>query len=787
MTTRWVGTPVQRVEDPVFLRGRGRYIDDVGPRDALHAAFLRSPHAHARIVRVDTARAAALDGVHAVLTGHDLAGEKPFVTTIASRPECATSSRPYLPVDRARHVGEAVAVVVARDRYLAEDALELIDVEWEPLAAVTDPEAALEPAAPQLHADLPGNEFARIAFASGDPDEAFARAPRTFRKRFHFGRTHAAPLEGRGVVADWDAATGRCTIWTSTQMPHLVRGMLAAQYGLPETRLRVICPAVGGGFGLKVTLFIEEAVVPLLSRRLGRPVKWIEDRTEHMAAAGHSKEVVMDLELATDEDGRFLALRGRYVGDGGAWQSHPWTSLIDPLCAASFLPSFYDVQDLAYEVRTPVTNKCPSVAYRAVGWTSGQTAREILIDEAARALGIDPVELRLRNSVPDSTPYRSATGASYDGCTFAGSQRRALELVGYGALRARQAELRAQGRYLGIGVSPFVEQGGWAARIAAVNGFPNLAYLDSCTIAMEPDGTVTVSSGFQANGQGHETTMAQVVADALQVPFDRIRVLQGDTDQVPYATGSWGSRTAVVAGGALLRAAGDLRAKLLRLGAHLLEASPDDVELVDGRIRVAGSPHRSVTVEQAASAAYWGPRPDDIDPALSATRSYDPPETFSNACVVAVVEVDAATGQVAVERLLAVEDCGTIVNPMVVDGQISGALAQAVGAVLYEGLPYEADGTFRGATLADFLYPTATELPSVEVDHVQTPSPVTEGGFKGMGEGGLIGGPSALVNAIADALVPLGAGSLVSRTPLRPCDVLELIDAGRARLAAAGT
>lgn len=777
MTTRYVGAPVLRVEDPVLLRGRGRYIADIVAPGALEAAFLRSPHAHARIVAIDTSRALALDGVHAVVSGADLQDEKPFVTTIATLPECKTGTRRLLALDKVRHVGDPVAVVVARDRYVAEDALDLIAVEYEPLAAVLDPEAALLPGAPLIHEELGDNDFATIRFRAGDPDAAFAAAAHTFARRFHFGRTHAAPLEGRGVVADWDAVSGRVTVWTSTQMPHLVRGMLASQFGLAETAVRVVCPAVGGGFGLKVQLFVEEAIVPLLSRQVGRPVRWIEDRTEALSASGHSKEVVIELELATDAEGRFLALRGRYIGDGGAYLAHPWTSLIDPLCAASFLPSFYAVQDVAYEVRTPFTNKCPSVAYRGVGWTSGQAAREALIDDAARELGIDPVELRLRNAIPDGQPYRSATGASYDGGSFQESIRRACELVGYEELRARQAALRAEGRYLGIGVSPFVEQGAWAARMAAVNGFPGFSYLDSTTVTMEPDGTVTVAGGFQSNGQGHETTMAQVVADALSVPFDRVRVLQGDTDAVPYATGSYGSRTAVVAGGALLRAAGDIRAKLVRLGAHLLEASPDDVELADGLLRVVGSPDRSVTVAQAAAAAYWGPRPDDLDPALSATRSYDPPETYSNACIVAVVEVDAATGQVRIERLLAVEDCGRVVNPLVVDGQVSGAIAQAVGAVLYEGLPYDAAGQFQGATLADFLYPTATELPSVEVDHLETPSPVTEGGFKGVGEGGLIGGPSALVNAIADALVPFGAH--VERTPLRPCDILELIEAGR--------
>ena len=617
--------------------GRARYSDDITPPGTLHAAFLRSPHAHARLLGIDASRALALDGVHAVATGHDLRAEPPFTTTIPTRSDCKIGTRRLLTTDKVRHVGEPVAVVVARNRYVAEDALELIAVEYELPPAVMDPEAALAPGAPLIHEELGDNDFATIRFSAGDPDAVFARAAHRFAKRFHFGRTHAAPLEGRGVIADWDAIGGRVTVWTSTQMPHLVRGLLAAQFGVPENRLRVICPAV---------------------------------------------------------------------------------------------------------------------AYRGVGWTSEQTAREALIDDIARELGIDPVEIRLRNAIPDGEPYLSATGASYGGGSFSESIRRAMQLVDYDELRARQEVLRRDGRYVGIGISPFVEQIGWAARIAAVNGFPGFAYLDSVSAAMEPDGTVTVASGFQANGQGHETTLAQVVADELSIPFESIRVVQGDTDAVPYATGSYGSHTAVVGGGAAMRAAGDVRAKLLCLGAHLLEASPDDVELADGQIRVQGSPAQAVTVQQAAGAAYFGPRPDDLDPTLSAIRSYDPPETYSNACIAVVVEVDVQTGKVTIDRLVAVEDCGTIVNPLVVDGQVSGALA-------------------------DFLYPTATELPAIEVDHIETPSPVTEGGFKGMGEGGLIGGPAAIVNAVADALAPFGVR--IERTPLRPCDVLELIQRAQGR------
>jgi carbon-monoxide dehydrogenase large subunit len=349
-----------------------------------------------------------------------------------------------------------------------------------------------------------------------------------------------------------------------------------------------------------------------------------------------------------------------------------------------------------------------------------------------------------------------------------------MELIGYEDLRARQRELRSQGRYLGIGFSPFVEQGAWAGAVAAAQGFPGFNYLDAVSVAMEPDGTVTLTTGLQSNGQGHETTMAQVAADELGVRLEDVKVVQGDTARTAYATGSYGSRTAVIGSGAIRRAAGDVRDKLLAIAAHLFEAATDDLELADGRISVLGSPDKSFTIREVATAAYWGPWPADMDPALIATRSYDPPETYSNACIAVVVEVDAETGQVKIERIVAVEDCGTVLNPAVVEGQVIGAIAQGIGAVLYEQLPYDEDGNFLAGTLVDFLYPTAPEVPAIEVDHLETPSPVTEGGMKGMGEGGLIGGPSAIVNAISDAL-----GVPVDRTPLRPCDVLELVAAAR--------
>jgi carbon-monoxide dehydrogenase large subunit len=768
---RYVGRSVPRLEDPELLSGRTRYLDDVQLPGTLEVAFVRSPYAHARLVGIRADAARTHDGVALVVTTDEL-GEAPEIVTGSSRPEAGTRRRPLLPRDRVRYVGEPVAAVVASSRYAAEDACDLIEVDYEPLDAVVDPEQALTTDAPLLHEGTASNNFAHIEFEHGDVDDAFARAARVVAKRFHFGRTHAAPLEGRGGIADWSRDL---TVWSSTQMPFLVRSMLADLYGLPQTQVRVLVPAVGGGFGLKVHLYVEEAILPLLSRLAGAPVKWAEDRYEHLAASGHSKEVICELELALGEDGTFLALRGRLVGDGGAHQGHPWTSLIDPLCAASMLPGIYSIPAVRYEVDAAATNKCPSTAYRGVGWTSGHTAREALIDDAARLLDVDPLELRLQNCLPDGEPAVSATGCRYDGGSYAESIRRARELVDYEALRERQHRLRAEGRYVGVGFSPFVEQGGWATDIAADMGFPGAGYLDSVAVTVEPDGSVTVTTGLQSNGQGHATVLAQLTADGLGVRPEDVRVVQGDTATAAYSTGSWGSRTAVIAGGSLLRATSDVRLKLLQIAANELEASESDLELEDATVTVRGSPNRRLTLAEVAAAAYAARAPAGLDPSLTATRSYDPPATYSNACIACIVEVDTETGRVTIERIVAVEDCGTVLNPLLVDGQVAGAIAQGVGAVLYEGLPYGEDGQFLAGSLGEFLYPTAPELPDVEVDHLVTPSPVTEGGIKGMGEGGLIGAPAAIVNAIADALSPFGVS--IDRTPLRPCDILAAIDA----------
>lgn len=777
---RYVGKRMLRVEDPSFLRGQAQFVDDVDLPGLLHAAFLRSPFAHARIRSIDAGRAREARGVHAVLTGADVGDAGMLVTTIATRPdEVETGVRRLLPTDKARHVGDPVAVVVARSRYLAEDACDLIEVDWEPLPAVVDAEEALAEDAPVIHEELGGNRFAHIEFERGDVEGLFDSAAHLFAKRFHFGRTFAAPLETRGVVGQYEQGPGELIVWTSTQFPHLVRTSLAPLLELPENRVRVIAPAVGGGFGLKVQIFVEEVLIPLLALRLGRPVKWIEDRREALVASGHAKELICDLEAAVGDDGRFLAFRGRYVGDAGAYQAHPWTGLIDPLCAASFLPGQYGIEAVRYEADVAITNKCPSTAYRGVGWTPGQAAREAMIDDIARALGRDPLELRIQNTISEE-PGESLTGCRYDGGSYVRAQEKAAEMLDYARLRERQRRLRDEGRYLGIGFSPFVEQGGWAAAVARANGFPGYAYMDSVNVTVEPDASVTVTSGFHSHGQGHHTALAQVVADRLGVPFDAVRIVQGDTAGTAYSTGTYGSRTAVVAGGALVHATGDIRDKLLRIAAHTLEANPDDLELADGRISVRGDPTHSLSIAEVVATAYSGAgRPTDIEVSLTSTRSYDPPETYSNACIAAVVEVDVETGAVEIERMVVVEDCGTILNPMIVDGQIAGALAQGVGAALYEALPYDEEGQPLAPTLREFTYPSTLDVPPLDIAHIETPSPVTANGAKGMGEGGTIGAPAACVNAVADALSPFGVS--VDFTPLRPAAILSLLREARER------
>ena len=767
-SARYVGRSVQRVEDPRLLSGQGRYVDDITLPGMLHAAFVRSPHARARILNIDASDALALDGVVAVYTAADLAWLNPMVATGPMRDGILAHSRTPLATDVVRHVGDPVAVVLARSPYLAEDGRDLVDVEYEPLEPVLDPIAALEPDSPLVDEALGTNNISHLEESAGDVERAFAEADHVTRLRFHSGRSTAAPIECRGVVAKYeDRAGGRYTIWASTQMPHLLRMFVAPVLGVPEGRVTISSPDVGGAFGLKCTVFPEDVVIPAVAKLSGRPVKWIEDRWENLAAGVHSKDMICTMEIAAKADGTMTAFRGHFVTDSGAFSSIPFTPLVDSQCAGIYLTSCYDVRDVAYSVDNPLTNKCQIGAVRGVGWVPGQLAREVAIDQLARELGKDPVELRLQNMIgPDV--YTTAFGQTYDGGSYAEALEKARDAVDYASFRERQAKAREEGRYIGVGFSPFVEPTGWATASAAAGGLPN-GYYDTASVTVEPDGSVTVTTGLHSHGQGHETTLAQVTADELGVPMESVRVVFGDTDSSVFGMGTYASRSAVLGFGSIRESAGQVRDRLLRLAAILLEADPGDVELVDGVAGVKGVPGKTVPLQQIALFGYFGgtARPEDVQrDALTATSGYSPGETYANGCAAAVVEVDVETGLVEVEQLVAVEDCGVQLNPTIVKGQVAGAIANGIGVALLEDLVYEDNGEFVSGSLLHYLYPSTTEVPELDLLTIETPSAVSVGGVKGVGEAGTISAPAAIVNAIADALSPFGV--VIDRTPVTP-------------------
>ncbi|MEA2331901.1 MAG: aerobic carbon-monoxide dehydrogenase large subunit [Thermoleophilaceae bacterium] len=773
-----VGARVPRLEDPRFLTGRARYIDDLVFPRALHAAFVRSPYAHARIAGVDASAALELDGVAAVYTGADMESLVGPLTAGGSRPEVRQTEQRVLPVDRALYSGEPVAVVLADSRYIAEDACELVRVEWERLPAVLDPVEALQPGAPVLHEGSPDNNTGHIENSVGDVEGVFERADHVFSTRFHTGRYAAMPLEPRGIAAEWDAGTGVLKLWTASQIPHLVRGALAGPLGISENRIEVITPALGGGFGLKSHVFVEEALLAAVARLVDRPVKWIEDRYEHLAASTHAKELIADVEMAVAADGTFLGLRGKYMTDAGAYSCIPYTAMVNALDGATISASLYKIENVGYTVDAPFTNKCQMGAYRGIGWGPVQTAREVLIDQIATALGRDPVELRLQNMI-ESAPYKAAMGQTYDSGSYHEAVKRACEVVDYEAFRALQAELREQGRHIGIGITPYVEVAGLASEMARANDL-NDGYTDQSRVTVEPDGSVTITTGLHSHGQGHETTFAQVAADALGVSMESIRLVQGDTRTSAFGMGTFASRSAVIGTGVVTRASEVIRKRLAGLAAHMLECAPEDIELRDGQASVAGVPNRFVTVRDIAQFAYWGggERPADVNWELSTVASYDPGEVYTNGVVAAIVEVDVETGQIDLQQIVTVTDCGTMLNPTIVEGQVAGAVAQGIGGALYEEIIYSEDGQLQTTSLMEYLYPTTVEVPPMVLEHIESPSPNTVGGVKGVGEAGTIATPGAVANAIADALRPFGVR--VESSPIGPSQVLDLIHGGEA-------
>ena len=715
-----------------------------------------------------------MPGVTGVFTLDDLHGIGPL-HGYAPRPEVRTMARPVLANEKVRFVGEAIAIVVADSRYRAEDACELIEVDYEELPAVVSARGALEPGAPILDEAFLDNHFAHIERVGGDPDTVFANAPHVVGVTFHHGRVSAMPLETRGVIGDWDAGTSTMRVWVSTQMPHLLRALIAAPLGLAETSLEIYTPAVGGAFGVKASVYPEDVVVPAVSRLIGRPVKWVEDRYEHLAASSHAKEIDVDMELAVDNDGKFLAIRASTLSNPGAYSIPPFLAHHESIEAVNCMTGVYDIQAANYVADTVLTNKAPLGVYRGVGWTAGQTVREVLVDDVARILDRDPLELRLQNCIDDA-PYASVIGPRYDGGSYRRCIERAAELADYQSFRVRQARLRQLGRYVGLGFSPYVEPTGFGARIGNELGYPG-KYYDTATISIQPDGSIYVMSGLHSQGQSHETTFAQLAAEGLGAKFEDVRVVQGETRGIPFSGGTYASRSAVIAAATIGRASQEMRQRLIALAADLLGVDTEDVDMIDGRAVVRGAPELSKTIAEIAAYVYWGGGAAAVnleEGALEVTSSAAPEGTYSNGCVVAVVEVDVETGNVQVEHVVSVEDCGTMLNPMVVEGQVHGAVAQGIGDALLEEVTYAEDGVFMTASLIDYLYPTTMDIPRIVVDHIETPAPDVPWGVKGLGESGVIATPGAVLNAVADALSPLGVR--VQSTPLGPARIMELIE-----------
>jgi carbon-monoxide dehydrogenase large subunit len=739
-----LGLARTRVEDLRLITGQGRYVEDIALPGTLWLAFVRSPYPHARITRIDTAAAAAAPRVVGVFTGRDFPPIHPIpLLPIVPNPRVP----PYEPLARevVRHVATPVAVVVAESRAAAADAAQLVEVDYEPLPAVADAEAALAHDAPVLWPEFGTNVCFQVRFRDGEPERMFAQAPHVVSLTVRFPRLAPVPLEPRGILAQYDKYTGELTAWVTTQSPTGTRDHLALALDLPQNRVRVIAPDVGGGFGARSPAYPEYIVAAHLARRLGRPCRAVNTRSEDIATTTHARDEVVRLEGAFDTEGRLLALRGRVVANLGAFLYT--NSIVVPPRIAAMMPGCYRVEHVDLESYAVFTNTNPTGPYRGAGRPEAADCIERLMDAAARQLGVDPVELRRKNFIrSDEFPHRIPTGPVYDSGNYEGALDKVVALSDYYGLKRQQAEERARGErtLLGVGLATFVE--------------PSAAGWESGFVRVEASGRVSAATGSSAHGQGHETTFAQILAHELQIPFEHIVVRHGDTATSPPGIGTFGSRSTVLGGTALVQAAQQVIAKAKRIAASLLEASPEDIELREGTFRVRGVGERAVSWAQVAAVAYGrGRLPPGETLGLEATAYYNAPrETFGFGAAVAVVRIDPETGELRVEKLYCVDDCGTIINPLLVEGQIHGGTAQGLGQALLEQVIYEPDGTLHTGSLMHYALPRARTMPELVLAEQVTPSPLNPLGAKGVGESGVILGTAPIMNAVADALESLG-------------------------------
>jgi aerobic carbon-monoxide dehydrogenase large subunit len=753
-----IGESVKRKEDARFIRGKGNYVDDVTLPGMLHMELLRSPFAHAAIRSIDTSAAAELPGVVAVVTGELMAEHG-----LAWMPTLSGDTQAVLATDKVRFQGQEVAAVVAEDPYVAKDALELIEVDYDPLPAVTTPQQALDADAPLIRDDKEGQESNHIYhWEAGDAEateRAFAEADRVVEIDTHYPRCHPAPLECCGCVADVNPATGKATIYMTSQAPHAHRTLFALVAGLPEHQIRIISPDIGGGFGNKVPIYPGYVVATAASLLLGKPVKWIEDRTGNLISTGFARDYHMHGELALKGD-KMVGLRVKMLSDNGAFYADAQPTktragLFHIVTGSYDIPAAHVVTDGAY------TNKAPGgVAYRcSFRVTEASYLIERLVQNAAYEAGIDPAEFRLRNFIqPDQFPYTSATGFVYDSGDYEAAMRLALDKLGYDDLRREQAEAREQGRLLGIGVASFTEVVG--AGKGKDYDIAGLRMFDSAELRVHPTGKAVLKLGVKSQGQGHETTFAQIVAEELGIPAADIDVQEGDTDHTPYGLGTYASRSTPTAGAATAVISRKLRDKAREIAAHKLEASPDDLEWERGRFFVKGSPDQGVTIQDVAMAAY-SDLPDGMEAGLEGVHYYDPPNmTYPFGTYVVLVEVDRGTGQWKPLRVVAVDDCGVRINPMIVEGQLHGGLTEGYAIAAMELISFDEDGNCIGSNFMDYLLPTSWETPTFELGETVTPSPHHPLGAKGVGESATVGSPAAYVNAVIDALAHAGVRNI---------------------------
>ena len=771
-----MGHSMKRKEDARFLRGKGNYVDDIVLPDMLYMDIVRSPFAYAKIKSINTEAALAIPGVLAVIDGATLEQYN-----LHWMPTLMSDTQMVLPTDTVMYQSQEVCAVIATDRYSAADGVEAVEVDYEPMQAMVTPSQSMESDAPLLRPDKEGQKDNRAwSWQHGDKEsteQVFSEADVVVRQKMHIPRIHVASIETCGCVADFNSATGQLTVYMTTQAPHAIRtvvALVAGHVGLSEEKIRIVSPDIGGGFGGKVPVYPGYVIAIAASVVIGKPIKWIEDRTENLQADSFARDYHMDCELAASSEGRIQALRIHTTADYGYTDAAANPSKF-PAGLFSICTGSYDMDTAFVDMDAVYTNKPPGgVAYRcSFRVTEAVHAIERMVDVLAQRLERDPADLRLQNFIePDKFPYRSPMGWEYDSGNYEGALRKAMDLIDYDSLRREQAEKRARGEFMGIGISSFTEVVG--AGPSDQFDILGIKMFDSCELRVHPTGKAIARFGTKSQGQGHETTYAQIIAEELGIPALHIQVEEGDTDTAPYGLGTYASRSTPTAGAAAAKAARKVRDKARKIAAHLLEVSEDDLEWEPGTFSVKGAPERSTTIQDIALAAYTN-HPQGLEAGLEAVHYYDPPNlTFPFGSYICVVDIDRGTGQVHIRRFVAVDDCGNIINPMIVEGQVHGGLTQGLAPAMYESLIYDEDGNILNGSFMDYLVPTAIETPHWETSHTVTPCPHHPLGAKGVGESATVGAPPAIVNAVVDALSPLGVTHM--EIPITPPAVWKILN-----------